>query len=416
MKIGLQTWGSNGDILPFMGLAGALSDAGHEVTVAYTSVDNRDYSHLEKDLNIRTIRAFYGFPPDAGNICGLTKSKRPLKEFILLLQKFYDPATQDMYNASETLCKENDLVIGHVVTHTLLTASEKYKCPRATIALCPSAVRSKHISPFGKNLGSILNLFLWNIGDMIWKWRCFGPANKIRLQQGLAPINSLQKDLFISKELTIISTTKVICNRQADWGNNIQICGVLGVPEDNSNWQIPEGLPAFLNAGEPPVYLFFGSCAQFDLKNTTRLLIDAVKLSGKRAIIQSDWKQLSFDEDHPNIYKVNAIPHAEIFPRCSVIVHHGGAGTTHASLLAGKPSIVVEHAYDQSYWGQQLQRIGVAGELLDKRSVTPQKLASAIRTISESSEMRDKAMELKEIIENENGLSKAVEIIEERFG
>ncbi len=144
MKIGLQTWGSDGDILPFVALANGLSSVGHEVTVAYTSVDNKDYSHMGKAMNINFIKAFDKFDSETENtFTTITKTKDTFKEFILVLGKYFDPAVEEMYEASKKLCIENDLVIGHIVNHTLLTAAQKYNCPRVSLALCPLAIQMK---------------------------------------------------------------------------------------------------------------------------------------------------------------------------------------------------------------------------------------------------------------------------------
>ncbi|MEN8232983.1 MAG: hypothetical protein ABFR35_09945 [Thermodesulfobacteriota bacterium] len=235
MKIGLQTWGSDGDILPFIALADGLSSAGHEVTVAYTSVDNKDYSHLGKAMNFRLFKAFEKFETDTESIfTALTQTKDPLKELSFMFEKYFDPAIEEMYAASRTLCTENDLVIGHIVNHTLLTAAQKYNCPRVSLALCPIAIQTKYVSPVGPNLGKMLNSLLWSFGDYMTQKKCFQAAAMIRDREGLPPIKSLQKELYISKELTLIATSKELCIHQRDWPENIKICGPLNLPEDGA--------------------------------------------------------------------------------------------------------------------------------------------------------------------------------------
>ena len=99
-----------------------------------------------------------------------------------------------------------------------------------------------------------------------------------------------------------------------------------------------------------------------------------------------------------------------------MIVHHGGAGTTQSALLSGNPSLVVEHAFDQSYWGKQLKRRGVAGELLHRRSLTAEKLAHGIDAVLSQPRLRQNARQLGDIMRKEDGVRKAVQLIEERFG
>jgi len=140
-------------------------------------------------------------------------------------------------------------------------------------------------------------------------------------------------------------------------------------------------------------------------------MVDAAKLSSKRAIIQTDL-ELAASLQHPNIYQLSKAPHASVFPHCSVIVHHGGAGTTQAALLAGKPAIVVAHGFDQPYWGKQLQKQGVAGEVLYKSSVTAENLAIEINIVSKSTSMKERAKIISAKMKQENGIECATDLIE----
>lgn len=215
--------------------------------------------------------------------------------------------------------------------------------------------------------------------------------------------------------MTLIATCKPLCPKPPDWGNNIQICGFLNPPKANTVWDMPTELQKFLNSGEPPVYFTFGSCTQFDLERTTELFLEATRKSGVRAIIQSDWDNLPHKQLNPNIYIVQTIPHENIFPYCSMVVHHGGSGTTQSTLLAGRPSIVVAHAFDQPYWGKKLYEIGVASKPLQKQTITGEKLTDSILTVLKNSDLSKRAQEISQTVREENGVDKAVSLIEERF-
>jgi UDP:flavonoid glycosyltransferase YjiC (YdhE family) len=193
------------------------------------------------------------------------------------------------------------------------------------------------------------------------------------------------------------------------------VCGALNLPENGTQQEIPLALSEFIDAGDPPLYFTFGSCTQFDLEGTTRLFVDAIKLLGKRSIVQSDWDNLSDVNEDPNIYQAHKIPHDRVFPHCSIVIHHGGAGTTQTTLIAGKPSVIVAHAFDQPYWGKKLQRLGCAGKLLHRRSVTPKILAQGIRSVLNSPQMKANAASLGQRMEAENGVKSAVEMIQKRF-
>jgi len=413
MKVGLQTWGTDGDFYPFLALAIGLKNAGHEVTIAYTSIDDKDYSCRDDVHGIQLIKAnLENFDSKNSNPYAINATAGSFKEYSILLRQYFDPHSEQMYAGSERLCMENDIVIGHTVCHTLLTASQKFNCPRISLVLTPLVVRSKFVSPIGIQMGGFINSLLWNIGGIVATKSWFKPANQIRKREGLSAIKSLQKELFTSDILTIVAASESLISRPADWSENIQMTGFLNLPSTDSNyWKMAEDLKAFVNAGEPPVYMTFGSCMQFDLKASTQLLVEAARLSGKRAIIQSDWSNLKKPAD-PNIYCIENAPHSKIFPHCSLIVHHGGAGTTQSALLAGKPSVVVAHGFDQSYWGKQLEINGVSGNVLKRNGITADELAKEISFISESQSASHKAAQIGEFMRNENGVKKVIELID----
>lgn len=411
MRIGLQTWGTDGDFMPFLALAISLKNARHEVTIAYTSVDGKDYSDRTDVEGIKLIRANGNVETSKDfNPYAINAKPGSFKEYSILLKRHFESFTEAVYEASEKLCRENELVIGHAACHTLLTASQKHGVQRISVVLVPLMVKSKNISPLGNNLGTFINSMMWTLGDMISTRLWFKKGQAIREREGLPPIKSLQKELFVSDVLTIVAASKVIAPRQKDWDHTIQVTGFLNLPTETSVCEMPNELRDFLNAGEPPIYMTFGSCTQFDLENSTKLMIEAAQLTGKRSIIQSDWSKIQ-KPSYSDIFCIDRIPHAEIFPHCSLIVHHGGAGTTQASLLAGKPSVVVAHGFDQVYWGRQLMKIGVSEEWLFRDTTTPRKLALKIENTVSSPALKAKAAELGKTMQSENGVLKAIELI-----
>ena len=412
MKIGIQTWGSDGDILPFLALAEGLQAAGHQVTAAYTSVDNKDYSAYSTSGGFTSFKAFDEFTVGMNEAMdAIVQTNDPMKQFMFVMDKFFNPAVEAMYQASRKLCAENDVVIGHMMNHTLLTAAEKTGCPRVVVALAPLAIRTKYIPLFGPNLGSVMNPLTWMLGDYVGRKKLFSLAKNIRRREGLPPLESMQKQLYESKDLTLIASSPAITARRPDWGDHIQICGDLNFPASDRHIPVPEGLEAFISSGAPPIYMTFGSLAPFHSEQTDQIMFDAIEQAGCRAVIQSAWS----GPQSPNIFRCGRAPHAKVFPHCSAIVHHGGAGTTHSSLRAGRPSIVVEHAFDQIFWGRELQRIGAGGKVLHRNTLTADQLASAINSTLHSSDMKNKANELGTIMQREDGVKTAVELIRKKF-
>ena len=402
--------------MPFIALAIGLSQSGHDVTVAYTSIDNKDYSSFEAAHDISLIKAYERFDEHPTKIIAkIVKSRNPYKDFAMYMEHYFDPAINEMYGVAKKLCKENALVIGHSIHYPLAIAALKVNCPRVAVALCPMVVETKYTSPFDINFGTWLNSRLWKFNDRIARKKIYRVADAFRKKKGLSPFNYLQDDLYLTKKLTLIAAAPELCPRRPDWSSNIQISGFFNPPIPNEDWQMPVGLSDFLSTGEPPVYFTFGSYTSFDIKASIRLFLEAAKKAGVRAIIQSDWQSLSDLKETPNIYKVQSIPHEYVFPYCAMIVHHGGAGTTHTSLKAGRPSLVVAHGLDQHYWGRKLSQIGVAGKVLHRRTVNSDNLAKGLQWILNKPQMLQNAQKTRQTMLKENGVDKAVALINKIF-
>jgi sterol 3beta-glucosyltransferase len=114
--------------------------------------------------------------------------------------------------------------------------------------------------------------------------------------------------------------------------------------------------------------------------------------------------------DH--VFKIDAAPFDWLFPRVAAVVHHGGAGTTAAALQAGVPAIVIPFTSDQPFWGRRVYQLGVGPRPIPRKKLTAEKLAQAIRTATSDQAMRHRATELGERIRAEDGVTRAVEVIE----
>lgn len=423
MKIGIQTWGSEGDIRPFIALAGGLSRRGHNVTLAYTSVSDTDYSSLADTLNFSSVSVNKNFEytrelKDKLVRCVL-KERIPVRQLTVILDELFEPAVDNMYNASIKLCRDNDVVIAHWIVHPVSAAAEKTGRPYIAVILNHSGIPSRNKTPIGlPKLGKWANPFWWWLVKKIINKMFMPDVAFFRVREGLPPAHDVITDIWESKTLNIIAVSPSFCGHQADWGDSYKISGFLNLPETADDWQIPPELSAFLDSGEPPVYMTFGSLMPVDpevQKEVIVLMTEAVKLSKCRAIIQSSLDDFSDLPVRPEIYYTDKVPHSRIFPLCSAVIHHGGAGTTQSATLAGCPSIVVAHITDQMFWGAELNRLGAAPVPLHARSFNAKKLANKIRAVMSSPHMRQNAVRIGNAMKNEEGIRKAVELIEERI-
>ncbi len=421
MKIGLQTWGSDGDIRPFLALAGGLRARGHEVTLVITSVDNKDYSAYGRRMDFIVSNVGKLSYDDATlhlfqkKIIGATNSLRQIEA---ILGYFYNPVSAEMFDAAERLCRANDIIIGHSIHAIVQTAAEKAGKPYITVMMNHAGVYSKHAPIYGvPNFGKWMNPFWWKLFHLTID-RSIGPElNKLRKKVGLPKLNKIAESAWISKYLNLIAETSAIGTKQPDWPDHHHVCGVFTVPIDAEQWSMPDDLKRFIETGAQPVFITLGSMFSLDTSpgTITETLVQAALHADCRAIVQAPWEKLPDFPDHPHIYKLQKAPHQYIFPYCAAVVHHGGAGTTHSAMLHGCPSIIIEHIADQGFFGNELHRLGIAPKVLHRRNITAKKLASAIRSVLDSPVMKKRAEELSTVMQTENGVKKAVELIEKHF-
>jgi sterol 3beta-glucosyltransferase len=421
MKIGMQTWGTEGDARPFIALAGELQASGHEVTLAVACVNATDFTAFERSLGFRLVNIDLpeyepGFMSRLGQ--HLIRERNPLRQLQMVLFYFMDPAAGDLLAGAKELCRENDLLIRHAIAYPAGIAAERMHLPCISVFPTLAPVPSSHTSPLNQmNFGKWINSLMWKLADRILN-RLFSPAvNRMRLEEPLSPVKSVLRDAWFSDYLTLIAVSPTLFPPQADWGRHFRVCGFFNVPEQKESMAMPGSLKNFLDSGPPPVFMTFGSVMEGDPSPgaITRLMVDAAGMAGCRAIIQSEWERIGDIPEHPDIYRITRAAHQRIFPRCAAVVHAGGAGTTQTATRAGCPSVIVAHANDQESWGKLLKQSGIAPETLHRRSITAEKLARAIRRVLDTPEMTIMARAISNKMRNENGPKRAVELIQERF-
>ena len=229
---------------------------------------------------------------------------------------------------------------------------------------------------------------------------------------GLEPVSTLWApgQLFRLKVPYTYLWSPGLIPKPADWGPEIDIAGFVFL-DLASSFKPPETLAAFLDAGEPPVYVGFGSIVVDDPDKFTTLIFEAVKKAGVRALVSKGWGGLGDESNTPdNIYMLENTPHDWLFPRVSAVVHHGGAGTTAIGLKCGKPTMIVPFFGDQPFWGAMVAKAGAgAHQAIPYKRLTADALAEGIQQCL-APEAREAAAKIAEnIAEEGDGAKNAVE-------
>lgn len=406
LKLVLTTVGTTGDVRPFVALALRLRAAGHTVRVCsydlyrpWFAGHGLDFVTLGAPVTEHQIR-------DTARRAAAARS--PFRQ-VEILQEFHLQTAAAHYTDCRAATSGFDLAVCHTIHSLGQAAVLDNDLPWIGARFEPSLVPTAYAPPQGMpDLGRRLNPLLWRLVE-----RGMARIDRV-LDEQLARIGSQQRGLpmfrALSPLLNLVACSPSIAAVYPDRPATVRFTGAWTVDEPAA--ELPEALESFLQAGPPPVVVSFGSMAGGDPQTLGRILLEAVAGSGRRAVIQRGTAQLAPGDAGAEILLVDYVPHSALFPRAACVVHHGGAGTTHAACAAGVPSVVVPHVGDQPYWAVRLHDLGVAGAPLPLARLTSRRLAERIDRCLASDTMRRRAGGLAARIRSEHGLATACRLIE----
>ncbi|MBI1277768.1 MAG: glycosyltransferase [Anaerolineaceae bacterium] len=412
MKIIILTAGTRGDVQPYVALAKRLQAAGYDVRLAAPM--NFESFVSGHGIAFAPLRADYFQLLDSPEGQAL-KSGNPIR-VMSQMRKTVFPLIRRLMDDTWEASKDAEAIIFHPKLFHAPHIAEKLNIPVWAASPLPIMTATGAFPAPGvtaKNLGPMLNRMTYSViskstsmfNGMVKEWRrdVLGLPEKSTAVAG----NSMN-----GKPIPVLYCySRYVVPIPADWDSSPHVTGYWWLDEA-ANWQPTAELQAFLEAGEAPVYVGFGSMIAESPEKTTRTVIDALQLSGQRGIIASGWGGLRPSDLPPNIFLLKEAPHQWLFPRMSAVVHHGGAGTTAAGLLAGKPTVICPFIADQPFWGKRAAALGVGTEPVPQKQMTAEKLAAAIRTAATDPMMRQKAAALGEQLKQEDGTGNALKVID----
>ena len=415
MRIGIQTWGSEGDVRPFVALGHALAKRGHQVEMVYTEVGDRRYEAVAEALGFtaRAVASPVVSPQRAVEIgTRLLRTRNQLQQGLLISRELLEPTIQETFEAGSDLCRRSDLLVHHFLLHSARAAAELAGVPAITVQFAPLLIPSRHIHPAGTpRLGEWGNVIGWKLARLALNVTLLRDVNRFRSSVGLPPVKDLMNQGWPSHRLNLIASSPALIDRPPDWPAWNQLCGYLELPS-HEHESLSSDVEAFLVSGAAPVFMGFGSlmpvAGDEHLLDTLATFEEAARLAGCRAIVQCDIDRPSTDR----LLFVKRTPHNLVFPRCAAVVHHAGAGTTHTTLRAGVPSVPVPHVSDQFGWSEELHRLGVAPQPLRRARLNGRRLASRIMKVINAPRMKQAAMEISARMQADNGPETAADLIE----
>ncbi len=394
MKLLIITYGTEGDTRPLAALGHALMQAGHEV-------------ELLGDASTLGIARTLGVPSQAlaGDIRATIAADGAMRDITRNLSRLTIAHSGDWLHQAVDAGRGCDAVIvSGLAAFVGLSAAEALRVPAIGAMLIPISPTTDFASPFLPFTPPRLFHHASHTLFGTLSWRLFRKAtNRARARIGLPS----RRALWTTHPM-LYGVSPALVPRPADWLDNAHVCGQW-VPPLASTFARPEALLAFLDAGEPPVYVGFGSMAGFD----NARLVDAVTgaLGERRALFSAGWSGIDVARLPPNVHPVGHVPHDWLLPRCAMAIHHGGSGTTHSACRAGIPSVIVPFAGDQFFWNARLRHAGVMAHALKGASITAGKLREAV-AFADRDGARRRAADLGVRMQGEDGCAAAVAQVE----
>ncbi|KAF1954665.1 UDP-Glycosyltransferase/glycogen phosphorylase [Byssothecium circinans] len=441
LNVVIQVVGSRGDVQPFVALGKVLKETyGHRVRLAthptfkdFVSENGLDFFSIGGDpaelmaFMVKNPGLMPGFDTLRSGEVG--KRRKGIAEMLRGTWRScietgdglgVDPLKQtveEWMGVEEHLPEElkkpfvADAIIANPPSFGHIHCAEKLGIPLHMMFTMPWSPTQQFSHPLANIQSSntdptVSNFMSYILVDML-TWQGLGDVtNRFRKDcLGLDPISMIWAPAMLAR-LKVPWTycwSPALIPKPKDWGHHIQISGFYFL-NLASNYTPAPDLAAFLEAGEPPVYIGFGSIVVDDPNAMTDLIFRAVKITGRRALVSKGWGGLGGDDLNvpEGVFMLGNVPHDWLFKHVAAVVHHGGAGTTAAGIAAGRPTVVVPFFGDQPFWGAMTARAGAGPEPVAYKDLTAEKLAESINQALKP-ESLDRAKELFEKITREQG-------------
>lgn len=219
-----------------------------------------------------------------------------------------------------------------------------------------------------RQLPGPVNALTHGVFEKVWWKGNSAEIEPLRADLGLPPARRALSRRRTSPDDLEIQAFDAALVPGLDWPARRPLVGFLTLDEELraclDETGVDPALEAWLESGDPPVLLGFGSMPVHDPGAVVRMITEVGRSLGVRALVSAGWARLAgLEPDAPDVRVVGALDHDAVLPRCAAAVHHGGAGTTAASLGAGIPTVVCSVFADQPFWGAQVERLGLGAHV-----------------------------------------------------
>ncbi|MCC7400864.1 MAG: glycosyltransferase family 1 protein [Chitinophagaceae bacterium] len=418
MNIGIFTYGTRGDLQPYVALALGLMDKGHKVTLAATE----DFKDFVEGFGV-------SFQPLWGNAETMMNSKEGQSilqtENSIKLMKYYfkvlhdnrEPLRKTYY---EAIAKVDFIIANSMTLPIVSTIAEKQNKKVALTYFMPPVVPTTEfpLGDFDFFNFPWYNKLTYKIAQgFFWKF-IKQDTNEYRKELCLPELKeNLVAYLDKQKILDLYCLSQSLIPQPKDWETHHKITGFINIPkqkrENHFLDQTPVELTEWLSKGEKPIYIGFGSNGVGNTNKITNIISEILEKTNNRILFCTGWSVFENLPSHKNLFVTKYVNHETILPHCKLGVFHGGAGTLATMLRHNMAVIIVSFYTDQPTWGKiiECKKLGVH---MPVKSLSADKLISAIQKV-QTDEIKNNVSEVGQQIRNENGLDNAITELEKYF-
>lgn len=404
MRITLYAHGTRGDVWPVIALAWQLAAADHDVTVAVSG----EFRELSEWAGLRTVE----LPFEITKWLSTREGQRLLHAGGLPLMRRgaleYERHAAAFEEATIAAAHGAEAIVANFFAYDrALAMAEHLGLPMAAVYQAPY-VRSREYSSIILSRGRVprpLRLAQHDFAAWFFWQGSERTTSSFRRRLGL-PTGSRPGELRLSRSterrlaardaLALHPFSPSVFPRPSDWPESLVVTGAWQMPDalrESIGEEVPPDLQAWIDAGEPPVFLGFGSMPVLEPEPLFEAIRAVTTELGLRAIVSENCVPsgpAGFLPDH--LRAVGAVDHDRLFPQCAAVVHHGGLGSVTSSLRAGRPTMVCSVLVDQPWWGEQMRRLGV-GTHIPFRKLERDALRAGLRILLDPAvETRARAM------------------------
>jgi rhamnosyltransferase subunit B len=420
-RIVLSTFGSFGDIHPYIAIALELKARGHSVVIATSEVYREKMDALGIELHlVRPNLPSYDEPDELSRLSlELMKPRGGTEKVIELLT----PNLREVYEDLDAAVATADLLVTHPLPLVGPIVAQKRGLPWVSSVLAPISFFSAYDPPVLAQMPALYHLQRRSVALSRLLYRIASH----RLEELMEPVYRLRAELGLprgaqpllagqhSPALVLALFSAVLAKPQPDWPPNTRVTGFAFYDRRDffGETEMQQELEEFLDAGPRPIVFTLGSSAFWVAKDFYRDSIKAAQALGQRALLLIGHARNLPSESLPEgVAAFEYAPFGQVLPRALAIVHQGGVGTTGQGLRSGRPILVVPHAHDQFDNAARVVRLG-CGRMIARPRYNARNATRELEAILGNQDYFTNAAEVARQVQNENGARAAVDAIEE---